>query len=160
MTEYPIRIRIGSQNAGDPETQTYTDSSFAEAVKALQGSHDGDDSYHRDVSVYVVATYGEETHVPAIPHQRREMTYRVGEPVFRFGAQVYGRQIAYGGTRDAQPSWASMGSTSVEDAKIQMSCIQLAIQLAEAANAEPPCPGCAEEMEKRQARQARIDASK
>lgn len=154
---HPVRIRIGSPNNGDSETQTYIDSTFADAVKALQGTHDGEDSYHRDTSVYVVATYAEDITVPAIPHRRREVTYRADEPVFGFQAQVYGRRIAYADVQDAQPSWSSMGSCPVEEAELQSELIQLDIQLAKAANAEPTCPGCVEEITARKARLARLE---
>jgi hypothetical protein len=160
MTDYPIRIRIGSPSNGDPETRTYTDSSFMDAVFALQGCHEDDNSYHRDCSVYVVATYPEDTVVPPASKRHREVTYKAGEPLFGFQAQVYGRRIAYTDMQDAQPSWSSMGSCSVAEAEIQSDLIQLAIQIAKAANAEPTCPGCMEQIAERKARQARLDSAR
>jgi hypothetical protein len=156
MTTYPIRIRIGSPQNGDFDTKTYIDSTFAEAVAALQGTHTPENGYHRDVSVYVVATYPVDTVVPPASNRHREVTYKAGDPVFGFQAQVYGRRIAYTDVQDAQPSWSSMGSCSVEEAELQSSLIQLAIQLAKAANCEPFCADCRIEMQQRSDRVARL----
>lgn len=130
---YPIRIRIG--------TEYGQDASFAEAVQALQGKHDG---YHQECSVSVVATYGEDVTVPARPG-RREVTYKQGEPVFGHETKVYGRGNRFGLPKDAQVSWGSMGSLDTYTAQRMVQIHQLALQLAIAANAEPPCPECASE---------------
>jgi hypothetical protein len=150
----PIRIRIGTPNAGDAVTQTYTDSTFAEAVAVLQGTHD--DDYHRDETVYVVATWPEDTFVPAQGRGRRDVTYKAGEPLFGFAATIYGRGLSFGEMKDAQPSWASMGTCPVEEAELQVDIIQLAIQIAKAANSQPHCPGCVAEFQRRQDREARM----
>jgi hypothetical protein len=52
-----------------------------------------------------------------------------------------------------------MGSCPVAEAELQSGLIQLAIQLAKAANAEPSRPGCQGEIAAYNERQARIGAS-
>lgn len=151
---YPIRIRIGSANAGDYETKTYTNSTFAEAVAALQGNHYGDTDYHRDTNVYVVATYAEdhtEHHGP-----KRQIERHAGEPVFGFEVTVYGRRLAYGGSQDAQVSRGSMGSMTTEATQLLINLETLALQLAVAANAEPFCPACQPELDRYAEREARM----
>jgi hypothetical protein len=158
MTNYPVRIRIGSENAGDPETRTYTDSTFAEAVAALQGTHAEPISagYHRRETVYVVATYAEdhdEYHGP-----KRSIARRAGEPVFGASATIYGRDLKFGGQGDAEVSWASGGSMSPEAAELMLTIYRLATEIARAANAEPFCPACQPELARYAERAARLAA--
>jgi hypothetical protein len=161
-----IRIRIGSANAGDYETKTFTNSTFGEAVAALQGEHvkpePGDHpestGYHRRNMVYVVATYKADWTKEATSARTRTVSYKADEPVFGFEATVYGRDVSFGTYKDAEPAWASMGSVTVEEARLQARIIGLAIELADAANAEPACSGCKSEVDRYAARQARIDA--
>src|SRR5258705_13311048 len=103
-----IRIRIGSANAGDYETHTYTNSTFAEAVTALQGQHADGSDYHRRNMVYVVATYRTdhtEQHGP-----KRSLERKADEPVFGFEVTVYGRDLSFGGAKDADVARGSMGA--------------------------------------------------
>jgi hypothetical protein len=154
MTNYPVRIRIGNTHAGDYETNTYTNSTFADAVAALQGSHSHDGDYHRSVSVYVVATYEQdhtEHHGP-----KRQIERKADEPVFGYEATIYGREIAFGGQRDSRPSWASKGAGDTDEAELMLSLYQLAVQIAKAANAEPFCADCQPALDRYAARQARL----
>lgn len=157
MKNYPIRIRIGSASAGDYETKTYTNSTFAEAVTALQGNHDGDGDHHRDVNIYVVGTYAEdhtEDHGP-----KRQIKRKAGEPVFGLEVTVYGRRLGFGSAQDAEVSRGSMGSMDTKVTQLMINLETLALQLAIAANAEPFCPACQPELDRYAERQARLDAS-
>jgi hypothetical protein len=155
MNEYPIKIRIGSANAGDYETKTYTDSTFNEAVLALQGTHE---DYHRDTGVYVVATYP-NTYTETLDRRTGRTTERyAGQPVFGYEAHVYGRGQKYGDSKDAQPSWSSMSTASTEEARMMLGIYDLATRLAEAANTHPRCTGCIAEEAERDERHARIIA--
>jgi hypothetical protein len=160
MTEYPIKIRIGSANAGDYETQTYTDSTFNEAVLALQGTHPVEAGYHQDTSVYVVATHAETVTVEGDGRRTRTVTYKAGEPVFGYEAQVYGRGQRWGtgNSKDAQPSWSSKSTGSTDEARLMLAIYDLAVRLAEAANTHPRCTGCIAEETERNERYARIEA--
>jgi hypothetical protein len=156
MTNYPVRIRIGSENAGDPETRTYTNSTFAEAVAALQGEHDAEHDYHRRGTVYVVATFAEdhtEQHGP-----KRSIARKAGEPVFGCSATIYGREIKFAAWGDAEVSWASGGSMSPDEAELMLTLYRLATEIAKAANAEPICPGCQADVDRYAARAARLAA--
>jgi hypothetical protein len=163
--EANIRIRIGSANNGDYETKTYINSTFAEAVAALQGEHavgvaisDTDTAahYHRRVSVYVVATYladHDEYHGP-----KRTIARHADEPIFGFEVTVYGRDLAFGEPRDAEVSRGSMGGMTTDQTRMLIDLETLALNLALAANAEPFCPACRPELDRYAERKARLAA--
>jgi hypothetical protein len=148
-----IRIRIGNANAGDYETKTYTNSTFAEAVTALQGTHD---KYHKREMVYVVATYTTdhtEYHGP-----KRQIERHVDEPIFGFEVTVYGRDLRYAEYSDCEVARGSMGGMTTDQTRMLIDLETLALNLAIAANAEPTCPGCQPELDRYAERQARLDA--
>lgn len=141
MTTNPIRFRIGSEYAGSQETGEFTDSSFAEAVAALQGDHS--EEYHRDTPVFVLRVHAETHTVEGDGKRTRTVTYQKGQPVFGERVTLYGRRPSFGTVmKDAEVSWGSGGSISTTEAREQLALMTLATELAEAANAEPPCAKC------------------
>jgi hypothetical protein len=154
ITGLPIRIRIGSANAGDYATRTYTDSTFDEAVLALQGKHgtEDDTSYHEATSVYVVATYPETFEENLGSEQKPRMVTRdAGQPVFGLEAQVYGRGRKYAEQSNCEVSMSSTTSNTSE-ARIRLEIFDLILRLAEAANTWPRCIECVAQDERRAAR--------
>jgi hypothetical protein len=144
-----IRIRIGSEYAGDRETETFTDSTFAEAVAALQGMHDG---LHKGETVFVVNTHAETRTAQGDGRTARTLTYQQGEPIFGEEVAIYGRWVFQEHFANAQVGWASGGSMSTEEARLKLELITLAISIAEAANAEPPCAKCEAQRAENEAR--------
>lgn len=149
-----IRIRIGSANNGDYETKTYTDSTFTEAVLALQGTHN---DYHNDVSVYVVATYP-ESFTETLDRRGRTAERYAGQPVFGYEGQVYGRGRHFATHKDAVPSWSSHTADTIEDARLMLNIYDLVTRLAEAANTHPRCAACVQDDVERAAREAEYRA--
>lgn len=144
VSNNPIRIRIGSEYAGDRDTQTFTDSTFAEAVAALQGDHS--EGHHKDTPVYVVRVH-ETTHtVEGDCKRTRTVEYKAGEPLFGERVTIYGRRPAWGSVpKDAEVSFGAGGSTSTQEMRDNIAILTLATEIAEAANAEPYCAKCQKE---------------
>lgn len=154
---YNIRLRIGSAYDGDSETKQYRNASFADAVVALRGTHtppsEDEGGYHRQTVVHVVATYPEQFEEKVgFGRNARTITRQLDEPVFGQEVTVHGRELGFGEPRDATVSMGSIGSHDTTIARLRIGLLTLATTLAEAVNAEPVCPQCADYLRRREDR--------
>ena len=128
---WDIRIRHGLR-----------DVTFADAVRLLELQADR----FAQAALQVTATYRErESYMDG---RGQKKWHERGEAVFGVHADVYGIGTAFGG--EMEPAIVQIGGLSAHSpdiARVRIACYQLAVQLADAANASLPGNGVTPEWE-------------
>ena len=140
MSQYPIKVRIGSEYAEDADP--------IEAVKALRGTHgDGD---HRGQYVYLVRVNEQDTFTKGDGRSTRDYTHKAGEPVFGERVSIAPRDLSWEGQKEAQVSFPGAHATTGEVRDL-LELVNYAVSLADMANAAD-CEFCQAAMAERKAR--------